>query len=153
MDALYIQSYLLESCCCVLYKRHLCISVHPRKKEPSSMVLREVSYFPCLGFFVVFFLSFLSHPVWVIRIKNVTFLQCVKAQWENVQIVMLGYTNKIWDYLIWFNYYWNRCLGGAGREWGKSLPICFFSVEFKRHQLNHACIQTIKPLNHLHNNP
>ena len=26
-------------------------SVRPRKKDPSSLVLPEVSYFPCLGFF------------------------------------------------------------------------------------------------------
>ena len=31
-----------------------CRPVHPRKKDPSSVVLPEVSYFPCLGFFKFF---------------------------------------------------------------------------------------------------
>ena len=35
-----------------------CMSVRPRKKDPSSVVLPEVSYFPCFGFFKCF-----SHQV------------------------------------------------------------------------------------------
>ena len=58
----FLESTDVENCCHHVFV--LCTSdiyytsVHPRKKGPSSVVLPEFSYFPCLGFF-----KFLLHPV------------------------------------------------------------------------------------------
>ena len=48
--------------------------VCPRKKDPSSVVLPEVSYFPCLGF-----LSFSSPGLRVLRAEDVTFVQFIEV--------------------------------------------------------------------------
>ena len=52
-----------------------CMSVHPWKKDPSSMVLPEVSYFPCLGF-LEYFLTWSEG----LRAEDVTTVQSLKAQ-------------------------------------------------------------------------
>ena len=49
-------------------------SVHPRKKDPPSVVPPEVSYFPCLGFFKLR-LRFVG-----LRAEDVTTVQSVTAQ-------------------------------------------------------------------------
>ena len=70
------------------------MSVHPKKKDTFPVVLAEVSYFPCLYVFLTGFEG--------LRAEDVTSVQFVKAQWDNVQIVISGYTNKIWFDLIWW---------------------------------------------------
>ena len=65
-------------------------------QDPSSVFLPEVSYFPFLGFF-----KFLLTQFGDLGAESVTAAQCVKAQWDNVEIVILGNTNKIWLNFIW----------------------------------------------------
>ena len=86
MNDLYILSDLLSSLCCMY-----CTSVCPKKKDPSSLVLPEVSYFPSLGFLKFFLTWFKS-----LRAEDVTSLQCVKiSQLDFMQIEILGCIKKI----------------------------------------------------------
>ena len=51
-----------------------CTSVRPRKKAPSSVVVPEVSFFPCLGYLKLFLTRFEG-----LRAEDVISVKFVKA--------------------------------------------------------------------------